>query len=178
MLVVGIVTASRCSVSLSASCARYGSPCLGYVDSIAHILSKVKHYFSVFRKCFLTFTRWKGLFSASLLQSALCAPVSARSARVTLVALTVGFMALFHLPGLSPVDFYWQSRVIICGCVGASLRRIEGWKGLGEIPVAFRRGYLTIPCRFCQHLFASFLFIVCSHICLHTLHPLSPISRE
>ena len=79
----------------------------------------VKHYFCLRRKWFLTFTRGKGLFSASLLQSALCAPVSARSARVALVALTVGFMALFHLPGLSPVDFYWQSRVTVCGCVGA-----------------------------------------------------------
>lgn len=79
----------------------------------------VKHYFCFRRKWFLTFTRGKGLFSAPLLQSALCAPVSARSARVHLVALTVGVMALFHLPGLSPVDFYWQSRVIVCGCVGA-----------------------------------------------------------
>lgn len=61
---------------------------------------------------FLTFTRWKGLFSASPLQSALCAPVSASSTRVHLVALTVGVMALFHLPGLSPVDFYRQSRVV------------------------------------------------------------------
>lgn len=45
------------SVSQSASCARYGSPCLGYVDSIAHIHSKVKYYFSVFRKWFLTASR-------------------------------------------------------------------------------------------------------------------------
>lgn len=54
LLVVGIATVSRRSVSLSASCARYDSPCLGYVDSIAHILPKVKHYFRFFRKCFLT----------------------------------------------------------------------------------------------------------------------------
>lgn len=81
--------------------------------------SQCQALFSVFRKLFLTFTRGKGLFFASLLQSALCAPVSARSARVHLVTLTVGVMALFHLPGLSPVDFYRQSRVAVCGCVGA-----------------------------------------------------------
>lgn len=137
LLAVGIATPPVRSVSLSASCARYGSPCLGYVDSIAHILPKVKHYFRFFRKWFLTFTRWKGLFFAPLLQSALCAPVSARSARVTLVALTVGFMALFHLPGLSPVDFYWQSRVTVCGCVGASRLDREtdgGWRGCPPLP--------------------------------------------
>lgn len=35
-------------------------PCLGYVDSIAHILPKVKYYFRFFRKWFLTFTRGEG----------------------------------------------------------------------------------------------------------------------
>ena len=156
MLVVGIVTASRRSVSLSASCARYGSPCLGYVDSIAHILSKVKHCFSVFRKCFfLTFTRWKGLFSVSLLQSALCASVSAHSARVALVALTVGLMALFHLPGLSPVDFYWQSRVTVCGFVGAYHPKMIPGKGWELSRLFHRQGHCIKSCLICQHIFSK-----------------------
>lgn len=54
------------------------------------------------------FIHWcKGLFCASLVPTF---TVSASSARVALVALTVGLMALFHLPGLSPVDFYQQSQ--------------------------------------------------------------------
>lgn len=57
MLVVGIATTSRRSVSLSASCARYGSPCLGYEWIISQILSNVKRYFSDFRNCFLTASR-------------------------------------------------------------------------------------------------------------------------
>ena len=98
-----------------------GKPLLDCMDIIPYLPGFVKHYFCLRWKWLLTFTRWKGLFFAPLLQSALCAPVSARSACVHLVAMTVGVMALFHLPGLSPVDFYRQSRVMVCGCVGAFL---------------------------------------------------------
>lgn len=46
-------------------------------------------------------------------------------------------MALFHLPGLSPVDFYWQSRVVVFGFVGArpsKNRRVEGVEGKSLLP--------------------------------------------
>lgn len=94
-----------------------------------------------------------------------------------------------------------QCCVMVCGCVGASpssaasmdcplLFPLEGTpsfldgdcysrrvEGVGrEIPVAFRHGYLTIPCRICQQLFFVFSFIVCSHICSHTFPALCHIS--
>lgn len=52
-------------VSLSASCARYDSPCFGYVDSIAHILPKVKHYFRISEIVSRQFTH-DGLFSVAV----------------------------------------------------------------------------------------------------------------
>lgn len=63
--------------------------------------------------------RCKRLFFGSLVQSALCAPVSATSARVTLVTLTVGFMALFICPGFPR----WTS-------IGSPVHEIEKVHGL------------------------------------------------
>ena len=64
---------------------------------VSHFRQFVKREF--FIPLCLTFTRWKDLLFGFLLQSALCAPVSATSARVALVALTVGLMALCICPG-------------------------------------------------------------------------------
>ena len=65
LLAVGSATPSRRSVSQSASCARYGSPCLGYEWIISQILPNVKHYFRFLRKWFLIASRSGCLRSVS-----------------------------------------------------------------------------------------------------------------
>lgn len=90
LLAVGIATASRRSVSLSASCARYDLPCLGYVGIVSHILPKVKHYFRFFRKCFfLTLTRWEPFCGCSS-RLRLHAPFSASLCPSSPLAVAVG----------------------------------------------------------------------------------------
>lgn len=65
LFAVGIATLPVRSVSQSASCARYGSPRLGYEWIISQILFPVKHYFRLFRKLFLTASRSGRLHSVS-----------------------------------------------------------------------------------------------------------------
>lgn len=86
---------------------------------------------------FRFFVHWcKGLFCASLVLSFI---VSASSARVALVTLTVGLMALFicpGFPGLTSISSPNERMQMVFGCVGASPDQVERGKvgGMFSVP--------------------------------------------
>lgn len=136
-----------------------GKPLLDCTDIVTQLSDFVKHYFCFRRKWFLMhpggmrsphrglsrfFAHWcKGLFCASLVPTF---TVSASSARVALVALTVGLMALCICPGFPR----WTS----ISSPNERMHEIEKVQTVRVAPCRCRYG--TTPCPVCQHLFSSF----------------------
>lgn len=135
-----------------------GKPSLNCTPIISHLLPVVKKNFSASRICSSSRSRsgakrqsrddactcGKGLVCGFLSPGLPCLHPSAR---VALVVLTVGLMALFPLPGLSPVDFYHAvTCASVCGLVGT--RRLDVQWGMVEcsaVPLSARPLYHILP---------------------------------